>query len=145
MRVEWAQCMARAARWEEEVTLLQEEMRRVGQFLEWKSCDWVSKTDTRAEVVTSAIYIGISAYANKQRFIFHNLAVRFSQGWYLALQSLSLPHTWVTEFLNEHRAPLINLTSRNGGRVPTRTLGNGKGALKVWEFLPWVPILKHHL
>lgn len=26
MRVEWAQCMARADRWEEEVTLLQEEM-----------------------------------------------------------------------------------------------------------------------
>lgn len=29
MRVEWAQCRARAVRWEEEVTLLQEEMRRV--------------------------------------------------------------------------------------------------------------------
>ena len=27
MRVEWAQCMARADRWEEEVTLLREEMR----------------------------------------------------------------------------------------------------------------------
>jgi len=35
MHVEWAQCVARADRWEEEVVLLQEEMRPVVQFLEW--------------------------------------------------------------------------------------------------------------
>ena len=35
MRVEWAQCTACADCWEEEVILLQEEMRQVMQFLEW--------------------------------------------------------------------------------------------------------------
>ena len=35
IRAEWAQCRACADRWEEEVILLQEEMRRVVQFLEW--------------------------------------------------------------------------------------------------------------
>lgn len=108
MRVEWAQCMARAMRWEEEVTLLQEEMRRVVRFLEWRSHDWFSKVDARADTVAPAIRTGISAYAKKQGFIYRNLAIRFSQRWYQTLQSLSLPHTWATVLLNDLGAPLID-------------------------------------
>lgn len=83
MRVEWAQCMARAVRWEEEVTLLQEEMRRVVQFLEWRSRDWFLKADVRADTVALAVRAGLSAYAKKQGSVFHNLAIRFSQRWLL--------------------------------------------------------------
>ena len=108
MRVEWTQCMARAARWEEEVILLQEEMRRVVQFLEWKSRDWFSRVDARADTVTSAVRAGISAYAKKQGFIFLNLAIRFSQRWHSTFTSLSLPRTWAAAFLNSHGAQLIN-------------------------------------
>lgn len=108
MRVEWAQCMARAVRWEEEVLLLQEEMRRVVEFLGWRSRSWYSKVDARAGTVTSAVHAGISAYAKKQGSIFHNLAVRFSQRWRSTLISLSLPHTWATQFLNKHEMPLTN-------------------------------------
>lgn len=108
MRVEWAQCMSRAARWEEEVILLQEEMRRVVEFLGWKSHSWFSKADARAGAVTSAIRAGLSAYAKKQGSIFLNLAIRFSQRWHSTFLSLSLPHTWATRFLNQHGAPLIN-------------------------------------
>jgi len=63
MRVKWAQCMAHTDRWEEEVTILQEEMRRVVDFLEWRSRDWLSKIDARAGAVTSAVHAGLSAYA----------------------------------------------------------------------------------
>jgi hypothetical protein len=66
MRVEWAQCVARADRWEEEVILLQEEMRRVVQFLEWRSRDWLAKVDSRIGTATPAVCSGLSAYANKQ-------------------------------------------------------------------------------
>ena len=100
--------MARAVRWEEEVTLLQEEMRRVVEFLEWRSRDWILKVDARAGALTPAVHTGISAYARKQGSIYHNLAIRFSQCWYMALQSLSLPHAWATTFLNKHGAPLLN-------------------------------------
>jgi len=99
MRVEWAQCVARADRWEEEVVLLREEMRRVVHFLEWKSKDWVSRADARAGVVTPAVRSGLSAYAHKQASIFRNLAVRFCQRWRSKLVSLSLSHTWAVEFL----------------------------------------------
>ena len=108
MRVEWAQCMARADRWEEEVILLQEEMRRTVHFLEWKSRDWLAKVDARSDAVSSAVRVGLSAYARKQGSVYHNLAVRFCQRWYSTLVSLSLPHTWATDFLDVHGAPLIN-------------------------------------
>ena len=115
MRTEWAQCVARADRWDEEVVLLQEEMRRVVHFLEWKSKDWVSRADVRAGVVTPQVYSGLSAYAHKQSSIFRNLAVRFCQDWRSKLVSLSLSHTWATEFLKTHGAPLVNPDSKKHG------------------------------
>ena len=107
MRVEWAQCAARAARWEEEVILLQEEMRRVVHFLEWKSKDWVSRADVRASV-TAEVSLGLSAYAHKQASVFRNLAIRFCQRWRSKFVSLSLSHTWATEFLMTQEAPLVS-------------------------------------
>lgn len=101
MRVEWAQCVVCADRWEEE-------MRHVMHFLEWRSCDWLLKVDARANTITPAIHAGLSAYARKQGSVFHNLATRFCQCWYSKLLSLSLPHTWATEFLTAHRVPFIN-------------------------------------
>lgn len=109
MRVEWAQCVARADHWEEEAALLQEEMRRVVQFLEWRSSDWLAKADLRARAVTPVVLSGLAAYANKQTAVFHNLAVRFCQHWRSAFVSLSLPHNWATEFLKTHKEPLSNL------------------------------------
>jgi len=108
MRVEWAQCMARADRWEEEATLLQEEMRRIVHFLEWRSRNWSSKVDARAGDTTPTVRSGISAYARKQASVYLNLAVRFCQRWRSALLSLSLPHSWATEFLTTQGAPLVN-------------------------------------
>jgi hypothetical protein len=105
MRVEWAQCVARADRWEEEQTLLQEEMRRVVEFLEWRSGDWLTKVDLRTDTITPAVRSGLSAYARKQGTIFHRIAVRFCRLWRSTLVSLSLPHSWATKFLDKHKEP----------------------------------------
>ena len=113
MRVEWAQCLARADRWEEEVTLLQEEMRRIVHFLEWRSHDWSSKVDARAGDTTPTVCLGISAYAKKQASVFLNLAVRFSQRWRSTLISLSLPHSWATEFLTTQGALFVSPDAKN--------------------------------
>ena len=108
MRVEWAQSVARADRWEEEVTLLQEEMRRVVQFLEWRSSDWLAKADIRADSVSPAVQAGLSAYAKEQSALFHNLAVRFCQYWRSSLIKLSLSHNWATTFLETHNEAFEN-------------------------------------
>ena len=107
MCVEWAQCVACTDRWGEEVILLQEEMRLVVQFLEWRSGNWFAKTDSRIGT-TLVVRAGLSVYANKQGSVFHNLAVRFSQRWHSILISLSLPHAWASEFLDTHNEPLDN-------------------------------------
>ena len=108
MRVEWAQCMARAERWEEEKTLLQEEMRRVVEFLQWRSDNWLAKVESRTDDAAPPICAGISAYAKKQSAVYHHLAVRFCQRWHMSLVSLSLPHDWATKFLETHKEPLSN-------------------------------------
>jgi len=122
MRVEWAQCMARADRWEEEAILLQEEMRRVVSFLDWKSKDWVSKVNARASVVKPEIRSGLSAYARKQASVFGNLAIRFCERWCSALISLSLSHAWASKFL-ESRGVLpadLDLEKHKPEESPTR-------------------------
>ncbi|KAJ6566718.1 hypothetical protein B0H19DRAFT_1025332 [Mycena capillaripes] len=43
VRIEWAKARARAMRWREEVDLLEEEMRRVLQFLRWRSQWWAKQ------------------------------------------------------------------------------------------------------
>ena len=112
MRVEWAQCVARADCWEEEVVLLREEIRRVVHFLEWKSRDWISKANARADTVSPEVSLGLSAYAHKQASIYCNLVIKFCWRWRSALISLVLPHNWATEFLETQGAPLVNPDSK---------------------------------
>lgn len=106
LRVEWTTSVARLERWAEEVELLQEEMRRVVMFLEWKSADWLAKVDARGENPTSDIQSGLRAYAQKQAAIFHNLAMSFAKFWRPTLVSYGLQHSWNTEYLKKHGIPL---------------------------------------
>ncbi|KAJ7153200.1 hypothetical protein C8R43DRAFT_1127039 [Mycena crocata] len=47
LRIEWAKTRARAMRWAEEVALLEEEMRRIRQFLTWRAGWWTERADGR--------------------------------------------------------------------------------------------------
>ena len=78
------------------------EMRWVVQFLEWRSKDWLAKVGLRMGT-TQVVQAGLSAYVKKQQLVYHNLTIRFSQCWHMALASLSLPHTWANTFLETHK------------------------------------------
>ncbi|KAF9456024.1 hypothetical protein BDZ94DRAFT_1353138 [Collybia nuda] len=65
LRVEWCRARARAMRWDEEVELLQEEMRRILVFLEWQAI-WWEHQGTAAYSLDSTTKEGMIAYANKQ-------------------------------------------------------------------------------
>ena len=114
LRVEWTTSYARLERWAEEVELLQEEMRRVVAFLEWKSVDWLAKTHVRGGDLASDIQSGLCAYARKQAAIFHDLAVSFAKLWYPTLMSYGLRHSWMTEFMEKHRIPLPDVKNVDG-------------------------------
>ena len=94
IRHEWMLCRARADRWSEESDLLQEEMRRVIAFLEWKSSSWGERAGSRLGSVTADIQHGIDAYARKQANTYHELAVSLANQWLPCLLERKLDTAW---------------------------------------------------
>lgn len=66
LRVEWAKAKARAEHWEFEVTLLDEEMRRVLAFGKSKLLWWAEQLPRRSLDSSGTLAQGMSAYAAKQ-------------------------------------------------------------------------------
>ncbi|KAJ7807053.1 hypothetical protein B0H13DRAFT_2386681 [Mycena leptocephala] len=66
LRVEWSRAKARKTRWDEEVHILREEMRRILCYLEWETGAWEARREGVAEAVTPAIRAGMQAYVAKQ-------------------------------------------------------------------------------
>ena len=100
VRVEWAKLKARVARWDEEVLLLAEEMRRTLAFFTWKSSWWRSQRDRR---ITSSPTLreGLAAYAEKQATMFDRLARKFAQRWLPLLRANGMPPVWECQFSNQ--------------------------------------------
>ncbi|KAG6835107.1 hypothetical protein H0H93_004796 [Arthromyces matolae] len=65
IRLEWLKSRARAQRWREEVLLLDEEMRRVLCYTEWRAAWWNERLSMRLET-SSSLMEGISAFAAEQ-------------------------------------------------------------------------------
>ena len=80
-QLEWSKSYARSQRWQEEVGLLKEEMRRTLEFLKWKSSVWVTKSLTSHRHLSSAHHEGLSAYALRQADVFQSLRNHFLSLW----------------------------------------------------------------
>ncbi|KAJ6470678.1 hypothetical protein C8R47DRAFT_1222567 [Mycena vitilis] len=82
LRIEWAKMRAKAMRYAEEVDLLEEEMRRVTQFLDGRADWWMSLVGLRAALQPdAALREGHRAYAEKQAGYTTALSARFSKMW----------------------------------------------------------------
>jgi hypothetical protein len=86
LRIEWAKTRARSLRWSEEVRLLEEEMRRIQQFLLWQSGWWMTRvglrsTRVRGGVVDDAQREGDMAYALRQAAARSDLCGVFAAKW----------------------------------------------------------------
>jgi hypothetical protein len=106
LRVEWAKAIARADRWEEDVILILEEMRRVLVFLSiWKATWWLDRSLARSDM-NNELREGLSAYAAKQADIQMRLAASFADEWYpeLARSGLS-PDGWPAHLLESRSIP----------------------------------------
>ena len=113
LRVEWAKSLARAERWEEELILVQEEMRRVLLSLKNKAHWWLEQSTLR-EHGSIAVLSGITAYAHKQADLRLALASDFALEWLAVHDDYGLPRPtdWAEQFLNatptskqRHRRP----------------------------------------
>lgn len=99
--MEWAKSLARAERWEEEILLLREEMRRTLVALSHQAQEWRARGALRngCEQVLAS---GLHGYAEKQAVIRERLANDFATIWLAGLQESSLapPVTWPAKYLN---------------------------------------------
>ncbi|KAJ7760049.1 hypothetical protein B0H16DRAFT_1313165, partial [Mycena metata] len=86
LRIEWAKTRALGLRNTEEVDLLEEEMRRVPEFLRWRANWWEGKKvhseKTRVDLLDDARQReGHDAYATRQARILRSIAARFEAKW----------------------------------------------------------------
>ncbi|TDL15288.1 hypothetical protein BD410DRAFT_732930, partial [Rickenella mellea] len=112
MRVEWAKSQARAQRWQEEVVLVTEEMRRTLVFLEWRAVWWETRIGRRLE--TADMTSGLRAYAMKQAAVQRGLAKRFAKLWVPFLRKNSLAPLLCGEWeavVPSPAAPLVATTA----------------------------------
>ncbi|KAJ7044257.1 hypothetical protein C8F04DRAFT_1250200 [Mycena alexandri] len=81
LRIEWAKTRAKAMRYAEEVDLLEEEMRRVTQFMEWRAEQWRALVGVRDVGTDEALQEGHAAYAHKQAGYMSAISGRFQALW----------------------------------------------------------------
>ncbi|KAF6758442.1 hypothetical protein DFP72DRAFT_1064583 [Ephemerocybe angulata] len=83
IKVDWAKSRARAARYQEEIKIVREEMNRALRFLEWKEAKWYERAGARqaVEEVSSEYDDGLRAYARRQGSICLSLKRRFEHAW----------------------------------------------------------------
>ena len=97
MRVEWAKARARMMRWKEQLLIVQEEMRRVIEYLRWKAAWWQARTSLRSHY-DNGIVSGISGYANKQAAICSRMAEQCASYWVPCLKDKDITPSWASYF-----------------------------------------------
>ena len=98
LRVEWSKSQARKMRWEEEVQIIQEEMRRTIVYYEWKQQWWI-RQNLQPTTCGDAIQLGISAYAQKQAHYCKCMAESFARAWLPILRSEGIKPEWEDRYI----------------------------------------------
>jgi hypothetical protein len=93
LQVEWSKSHARKERWEEEVLLVEEEMRRVILYHNWHGQWWRSRGACRSDV-DSPILHGVAAYAEKQAHLSEQLAHSCAVYWLPTFKSKDMSPDW---------------------------------------------------
>ncbi|TFK59703.1 hypothetical protein BDN72DRAFT_873011 [Pluteus cervinus] len=81
LRIEWCKSRARAKRWQEEVMLLEEEMRRVLMFLDSQCKMWSSRSHFTGNSSNCIQEEGYHAYASRQVSTHTRLRESFEEMW----------------------------------------------------------------
>lgn len=111
--MEWAKSFARAERWEEEILLLREEMRRTLVVLDHEAQVWRARGILRSNC-EPVLASGLRGYAEKQATIRKRLANDFAAIWLAGIKESGLapPVTWPAKYVN------ANSTSKKVVRRP---------------------------
>ena len=125
LRVEWCKAQERAKRYEEEVELVVEEMRRTLATLELNAREW----DGRAASILNHVPTlgpvtanGAAAYAHKQADTQRGLVEVFLNDWYEILRDQPLAATWLSNYTqpqtNQRRRLANNIKLYHSASTP---------------------------
>ena len=98
VRVDWAKAQERAKRFEEEIALTTEDMRRTLAFFAWKAEEWERLAESRANAPnkpTDKVIQGLQAYAYRQSSMYRALTKSFVSTWYDCLHPKGLGSSWL--------------------------------------------------
>jgi len=84
-------------RWKEELLILQEEMRRVLAFFEWRSVWWLEQANKR-QTLEPLVQSGVVAYAHKQSILCLGMAVRCATFWLPVMEKHRIVPTWAGKY-----------------------------------------------
>ena len=110
LRVEWCKAQELAKRYEEEVQLVIEEMRRTLVTFEWNAHEW-EQCAALPNPVGDATAAGITAYAYKQANVQRSLIKVFINDWYEVLTDQPHAAPWLREYsppAENRRRRLVN-------------------------------------
>lgn len=93
LQVEWSKCRARKERWEEEVLIIQEEMRRVIMYQRWRAQWWRDQGKRRTDLDSTTLH-GITGYAEKQANLCERLGHSCASHWLPGLQAKGIAPNW---------------------------------------------------
>jgi hypothetical protein len=127
MRVEWSKVRARMRRWNEELLIIQEEMRRVIVYQQWKAAWWSERSSLRDHPDVS-ILSGVSGYAHKQASISLCLAERCGVYWLPHLKGKGITPPWASDFehLVDQVAVDVDVTNDGEGLEDIQFDGSGE-------------------
>ena len=114
LRVEWCKSQERAKRFEEEVELVVEEMRRTLATFQLNARDWDERAASIPEhtpILGSTTVAGAVAYAYKQADIQRRLVEVFLKEWHGVLEDQPLAAPWLCDYAlpqASHRRRLVN-------------------------------------
>lgn len=83
--IEWLKCRAWAARWKEEIQLIDEEMRQALEFCLWKVKWWEQQAHHRT-TVPSHLWEGLVAYTTQNAAMEHRRLMSWLNAWELVCQ-----------------------------------------------------------
>ena len=116
MLVDWARARERAKRFEEEIELSVEEMRRTLLYFSWKASEWERLADERAnsdKPPPAATLQGLRAYAYRHAAMYRSMVKVFVSDWHSCLQPRGLGTDWLSGYSDL-------LVPRNGwNRIPS--------------------------
>lgn len=125
IRIEWCKAQERAKRYEEEVELVAEEMRRTLTTFEWNACEWERRATSPpgSPVADDLVAAGITSYAYKQAYVHRKMISIFVNDWYKPLKDKSLGSPWLDKFApppeDKRRRLVSNVQLYHSGSLPS--------------------------